>query len=103
MEDFDTFYNRFHEDESFQRTRVRHPLGGMMVEEGEEIAWTRQNFPLMKVRIQEVDTKEYKVSTKKDATSFTQRVWLEDSEFSSEYKFELIDGKWYLVYVMDVS
>lgn len=103
MEDFDTFYDRFHEDDAFQRSRIRFPLGGMMVEAGEKTAWTRQNFPLMKVRIQDVDTKEYKVSTDKQPTSFTQRVWLEASEFSSEYKFELIDGKWFLVYVLDES
>ncbi len=103
VEDFDAFYDRFHADESFQRSRVRFPLGGMMVEEGDEIPWTRKNFPTMKVRIYDVDTSEYKIEYQKEKTRFTQRVWLEDSEFSSEYRFELIDGKWYLVYVLDVS
>lgn len=103
MEDFDTFYDRFHEDESFQRSRVKFPLGGMSIEDGDEIPWTRDNFPLMKVRIYDVDTREYKVSYEKKPTRFTQRVWLEASEFSSEYRFELIDGKWFLVYVLDQS
>lgn len=102
-EDFDAFYDRFHSDESFQRSRVRWPLQGMTIEDGDEIPWTRDNFPIMKVRIYDIDTNEYKTDFKKEPSRFTQRVWLEDSEFSSEFRFELIEGKWYLVYVLDES
>ncbi|MEZ5031307.1 MAG: hypothetical protein R2787_07890 [Saprospiraceae bacterium] len=102
-EDFDTFYDRFHADEAFQRSRVRWPLQGMTIEDGDEIPWTRDNFPIMKVRIYDIDTSEYKTEYKKEPSRFTQRVWLEDSEFSSEFHFELIEGKWYLVYVLDES
>lgn len=103
MEDFETFYDRFHTDESFQRSRVQWPLQGMTLEDGDEIPWTRDNFPIMKVRIYDIDTSEYKTEYKKESTRFTQRVWLEDSDFSSEFRFECIEGKWYLVYVLDES
>lgn len=103
VEDFDTFYDRFHADEAFQRSRVRWPLQGMTLEDGDEIPWTRDNFPIMKVRIYDIDTSEYKTEFKKEPSRFTQRVWLEDSEFNSEFRFELIEGKWYLVYVLDES
>lgn len=100
-EPFDQFYERFHSDSSFQVSRTRFPMGGMLVEGNRKIRWTRENLPLMKVSIYDIDTTRYKVSLKKTADAFTQRVWLEDSGFSSECRFELIDNKWYLVYVMD--
>lgn len=100
-EDFDSFYDKFHQDDNFQKSRIKFPLGGMSIDDGDEIPWTRDNFPLMKVRIYDIDTKEYKTSFDKKPTRFTQRVWLEDSEFSSEYRFELIEGRWFLVYVLD--
>lgn len=100
-EHFDRFYERFHSDSLFQVSRTRFPMGGMLVEGNRKIRWTRENLPLMKVSVFDIDTTQYKVSIKKTADAFTQRVWLEDSGFSSECRFELIDNKWYLVYVLD--
>jgi len=98
-EDFDKFYERFHEDSVFQVSRVKFPLDGMSIEGSEIIQWTRDNLPLLKTKIYDVDTTRYKVTFKKTEKMFTQKVWIEYSEFSSEYRFELIGKKWYLVYV----
>jgi hypothetical protein len=100
-EDFDMFYERFHKDSVFQVSRLKFPLGGMSVKGSQKIQWTRDNLPLLKTKIYDVDTTKYKVIFKKTEKTFTQRVWIDFSEFSSEYKFELIDKKWYLVYVLD--
>jgi hypothetical protein len=100
-EDFDKFYERFHKDSVFQVSRLKFPLGGMSIKGGEKILWTKDNMPLLKTKIYDVDTTQYKVTFRKTEKTFTQKVWIENSEFSSEFKFELINKKWYLVYVLD--
>lgn len=100
-EDFDMFYNKFHNDSLFQLSRTRFPIGGMSVDGFNELKWTRDNLPLLKTRIYDIDTTQYKVTFKKTQKTFTEKVWIENSGFSFECKFELIDNKWYLVYVLD--
>jgi hypothetical protein len=100
-ENFDKFYDKFHKDSSFQVSRTKFPLGGISVEGYKKTKWTRDNLPLMKVKVYDIDTTQYKVSFKKTEKTFTQKVWIENSGFSFECKFELIDNKWYLVYVLD--
>jgi len=100
-EDFDKFYERFHEDSVFQISRLKFPIDGMSIKGFKKTQWTRDNLPLLKTKIYDVDTTQYKVTFKKTENMFTQKVWIENSEFSSEYRFELIDKKWYLVYVLD--
>jgi hypothetical protein len=100
-ENFDKFYSKFHKDSLFQVSRTKFPLGGMSIDGSAKLKWTKDNLPLMKVMIYDIDTTQYKVSYKKTPTTFTQKVWIEDSGFSSECKFELFDNKWHLVYVLD--
>ena len=75
----------------------------MSIDGDTEKKWTRDNWMLMKVRIFDIDTKQYKVSYTKTDKTFTQKVWIEDSGFSSECRFEIIDKKWFLVYVLDLN
>jgi hypothetical protein len=100
-EDFDKFYERFHEDSVFQVSRLKFPVDGMSVKGEEKVKWTRDNLPLLKTKIYDIDTTRFKITFRKTEKMFTQKVWIEDSEFSSEYRFELINKKWYLVYVLD--
>jgi hypothetical protein len=99
--DFDKFYDKFHKDSLFQVSRIKFPLGGMYVDGITKTRWTRDNLLMMKTKIYEIDTTKYKRTFKKTKNSFTQKVWIEDSGFRSECRFELIDKKWYLVYVYD--
>lgn len=101
VEDFDAFYDKFHKDMAFQRSRTKFPLEGKLITEGKEFKWTPENLPVMKVKIYDVDKKTYKILYDKKDNSFFQKVWLPGSDFKSEAKFELIDNKWYLVYVLD--
>ena len=100
-ENFDAFYNRFHEDMDFQMTRVRFPLEGLNVEGEKTTKWSKENYVFMKVRVQDIDNKLYHIDTEKTPESFIQKVSLPNSGFYSEYRFKLIDNRWYLVYVMD--
>ena len=99
-EDFDKFYDKFHKDSKFQMSRLRFPLKGHN-EAGKE--WTPANWHVMKGRIYDVDRTKYKVDYKKTDTEFYQKVWLDGSEFNSECRFQLIGGKWYLVYSLEMN
>lgn len=101
VEDFDSFYDKFHSDSIFQRSRVSHPLKGQKLNGTEEIYWTKDNFELVKERVYDVDTTVYKVNYQKSENEFTQKVWIENSGYSSEYKFKLIGDKWFLVSVVE--
>jgi hypothetical protein len=100
-EDFSKFYNRFHTDYSFQISRIKFPLQGVKVDGFETKNWSRKNWSMMKIKIYDIDTTWYKVNYKKTDNSFTQKFWVQDTGFSSEYRFELIKNKWYLVYALD--
>ncbi len=102
-EDFDRFYQRFHTDSVFQISRIRYPLGGYHADGFEETKWVKGSTPLMRTMIYDVDTTVYKVSYKKSDAEFIQKVWLENSGFSSESRFKLIKNRWYLVYVLDLN
>lgn len=100
-EDFDGFYNKFHNDSAFQMSRVRFPLEGYKVDSDGKENWRPDNWGVLKSKIYDVDTSEFKVAYKKNDTLFWEKCWLEDSGFFSEYQFELINKKWFLVYALD--
>ena len=52
----------------------------------------------MKTKIQDVDTSEFSTEYQKTDKSFMEKFWIEDTGYSSEYRFKLIRKKWYLVY-----
>lgn len=102
-EDFDLFYDRFHTDSLFQVSRLKFPIeGGPDRGDNNEI-WSRENWSMLKTKIYDVDTTQYKVSYEKLKRSFTQKVWIEDSGFRFEYRFELINDKWFLVSAFELD
>lgn len=102
IEDFDRFYDRFHNDSLFQISRITFPLNGLNIDGlDEKNEWTEDNWPLMKTRIYDIDTNQFKTEYKKTENAFMQKFWLQDSSFGSEYRFELVGNKWFLVYAMD--
>ncbi|PSK83598.1 DUF4348 domain-containing protein [Prolixibacter denitrificans] len=101
VEDFDQFYNRFHNDSTFQMSRLKFPIGGAAVDVDGTTPWTKKNWHIMKTEIYDIDTTQYKVTYHKTPTEFTQHVWLPKTGFSNKCRFELIGKKWYLVYCLD--
>ncbi|MDD2564576.1 MAG: hypothetical protein PHU27_10215 [Salinivirgaceae bacterium] len=101
VENFDQFYNRFHSDSLFQISRIKIPLKGAIIDGEGTRVWTKSNWHLMKVKIYDLDTAVYKVEYKKHEHTFTEKFWIEDSGFSSEYRFELLKRKWFLVYALE--
>jgi hypothetical protein len=98
IEDFDQFYEKFHKDSAFQMSRLKFPLQGHN-EFGNK--WTVDNWDIMKSKIYEVDKSQFKVEFKKTEKIFFQKVWIDGSGFSSECRFELVNGKWFLVSALE--
>ncbi|TAF09524.1 MAG: DUF4348 domain-containing protein [Flavobacteriia bacterium] len=101
IEDFDEFYDKFHKDSIFQMSRINFPLDGIKVDSDVEKKWSKMNWTVLKTKIYEVDTTEFKIQYKKANDSFYQKFWIENSGFWGEYKFRLIGNKWYLVYAVE--
>jgi hypothetical protein len=101
IEDFDKFYDKFHKDSIFQMSRIIFPLDGIKVEYDGEKKWSKKNWTTLKTKIYDVDTTEFKIEYKKTNDSFYQKFWIEDSGFWGEYRFGLINNKWYMVYAVE--
>ena len=101
VEDFDKFYDRFHTDSAFQMSRIKFPLKGGYHTLDNSTKWTAQNWSLMTTRVYDVDKNKYRATYSKTDTSFTQKVWIDSAGLFTECRFELVDGKWFLVYMND--
>ncbi|HMQ05730.1 MAG TPA: DUF4348 domain-containing protein [Saprospiraceae bacterium] len=101
LEDFDSFYEAFHRDEKFQLARIHFPLEGYRNDPEGETKWSKDNWEMMKVKIYDVNKKDFKTTWIKEAESFYQKVWIDGSGFLSEYRFERIKGKWFLTYARE--
>lgn len=101
IENFDQFYDKFHNDSIFQMSRIKFPLEGHQLSSDGEINWSKANWTTLKTKIHDIDTTEYKIDYKKTDKSFYQKFWVENSGFWSEYKFKVINKKWYLVYAVE--
>lgn len=102
-ENFDEFYKKFHQNVNFQVSRIKFPLKGGMLDSFTSTKWTKSNWIPMKVPVYEIDKNQYNVLIDKTDTTFSQKVWVPDSGFSSEHKFELLKGKWYLVFARETN
>jgi hypothetical protein len=101
MENFDTFYNKFHSDSLFQMARIKFPLEGQNIDGFKKTKWVKANWIMLKTKIYDVDTTKFITNYKKSKTDFIAQCHTEDSGFSSEYRFKIIKNKWHLVYAAD--
>jgi hypothetical protein len=101
VENFDFFYNKFHSDSLFQMGRIKFPLKGQNVDGLEKTNWTKENWNMLRTKIYDIDTTQFKINFKKTKTSFFEKCVIKESGFSSEFGFKLIGKKWYLVYALD--
>jgi len=101
VENFDKFYDRFHTDSAFQMSRIKFPLGGGYHTVDNSTKWTAENWHLMTTRVYDIDKNKYKATYSKTETTFTQKIWIDSAGLFVECRFELVDGKWFLVYMND--
>lgn len=102
-EDFDPFYDRFHRDSIFQLSRIKFPLLGSSVDSDGEMKWSNAHWDILRTKIYDIDTTIYNIDYKKTTHAFWQKFWIPNSGFWGEYRFEVINSKWYLVYRQESS
>jgi hypothetical protein len=101
-ENFKEFYANFLRDSLFQISRIKFPLKGQKIVDDEDQDWTLDNWTLMRSSVYEIDTTQYKVEIEDSDTLKSFRIFIPDSGFELIFKFEIIRGKWYLVYCKDM-
>lgn len=94
-EDFATFEEKFVTNPRFQMLRIKLDNLGY---NGEGEKWTQENWSIFKNKPSSLqESGEYKYEQKLSADQCVQRIWIPDSEFTLEYTYSKINGKWYLV------
>ncbi|MEQ8715929.1 MAG: DUF4348 domain-containing protein [Cyclobacteriaceae bacterium] len=102
-EDFDAFYDRFHEEEDFQLDRVAFPLEGNLTDGQGTHEWDRANWEMHRGKVTEITESNYDTEIIRKEDEFIDKVQLRDAGFSVERRFERIKGRWYLVFYEKVD
>lgn len=103
-ENFEEFNNKFHTDSDFQLSRIKFPLKGELTTSDGISNWTKKNWSFITVKVSEKQKdKEFKYSLRKSESLVIEKYWIEDTGFSIERKFELIDNNWFLVYYNELN
>ena len=97
-EDFDTFYNRFHSDPQFQLDRVKFPLDGSYEDEAGQVVWSKSNWQMHRQKVTDISEPNYDTEIIRKKTEVTDKVQLRGAGYYSIRKFQLVDGRWYLVF-----
>ena len=100
-EDFDMFYQRFHDDTSFQLKRIKFPVNGGYTDFDTTINWTSINWEYLKFTSEHIDTSIYNIKFERKRTKVIEQVNCKDCGFSFEMIFNLIGTKWYLTHRED--
>jgi|SRR5215467_3947331 len=104
MERFQTFNVKFHNDSSFQISRVAFPIGGKFVDGTTQHGWSKQNWKMLKNPVgYNIDTTQYKYLLNKTDSSVVEKFWINQSGFNIERRFKLKNNKWYLTFFNDVN
>lgn len=105
-EEFLPFYSRFHNDTSFQLSRIKFPLEGINVvfdpskglDMPIEEKWTIEKWKYFRIPYEKIDVAEFKKQRMVSDKLVIEKIWIEDSDFIIEIRYSLIKDKWYLVY-----
>jgi hypothetical protein len=109
IENLDSFYYTFHNDSSFQFTRIIFPIRTNIISSVDynpdsslvdtliyKENWLLQSIP----SFDSIIYKEEKIITD---SNFIHRIFIPNSGFEIKRVFKLIDCKWYLVYYSDID
>lgn len=102
-ESFDSFYTQFHEDIDFQLKRTKFPLEGGYIDVEGKTPWKESDWEMHKEKVTEINEPNYDTEIIRKEDVVIDKVKLRDAGFYTERRFELIDGKWYLVYYESVN
>ncbi|WP_321370203.1 DUF4348 domain-containing protein [uncultured Draconibacterium sp.] len=100
-EDFDDFYERFHQDSLFQQSRLKFPIQGSYKDFDTTMEWTSSNWGFIRNTVSEIDSTEYDIIFKKSKRKVIEQINCKDCGLTFEIRFEVIDQKWYLTMRQD--
>ncbi len=98
MEDFNEFYERFHNDEIFQLDRIKFPVSGSYNDFDTVKYWTKENWGFIRFTVDEIDTTEYNAFLIKKDSIVIEEVNCKGCGYSAKLIFEIIDSKWYITH-----
>ncbi|HCY00693.1 MAG TPA: hypothetical protein DG754_11190 [Bacteroidales bacterium] len=73
----------------------------MIIDGYGEHPWNEENWTQLTIPVFEADTANFEIEFEREKKTFTQKSWIKNSGFASEYRFELRKRKWYLVYALE--
>ncbi len=106
-ENFELFYNQFKEDSIFQLERIKFPLHGKYMDDEragqqtDNFIWTKENWKILYTNVSlnpEIYTTN-RITKRNKMLIITTSI---EGNFNFEETYELINSKWYLVYLVDV-
>lgn len=97
-EDYDSFYDRFHADNSFQLERIKFPLEGAYEDASGTVVWDTSNWIFQEEKLTEIRLPDYDTEIIREDDQVIEKIKLRGAGYESERRFQLIDGKWFLVY-----
>lgn len=98
-EDFDVFEDKFIGNSRFQTARIKFDNLGYNAD-GEK--WTRENWNILKNKPSSMEnSKQYKYDQTLSDKQCVQKIWIPDSDFLLEYTYSKMNGKWYLIKVIE--
>jgi len=102
QEQFEVFYKRFHQDSIFQMQRIQQPLGGYKIEGQQMRTWQEVKWVTHKKGKGEIDESIYEINSEKQEGKIREKITIPNSTFLMERNFERINGKWFLVYCLEI-
>ena len=103
VEQFDAFYDQFHTDAQFQLDRVSFPLEGKYEGPEGSIDWNKQNWEIHRQKVSEISDPNLNTELRRIDDVMIEKVQLRGGGYYAERRFQLIDGKWYLVYYETIN
>lgn len=102
-ESFEQFYISFHEDESFQLSRVKFPLEGKLYSLEGSQSWSKKDWIPHVQKVTDITDPDYDTNIIRKELEVIDKVRLRETGFSIERRFQKIKGKWYLVYYQTIN
>lgn len=101
-EDFMQFYQRFHRDSLFQRSRVRFPLDGYRIEGGRITAWSGADWAPHRNGLEAIDTTVYRIERLRGEGEIREKIYQDQGGLLIERHFRLLDQRWWLTFYLYV-
>ncbi len=101
-ENFEGFYQRFHQDSLFQVSRTRFPLDGYSIEGGRIEGWEPEQWVMHKNGLEVIDTSIYLTERRLNPGEVRERIYQAQGGMLIERHFRLIDRRWWMTFYLYV-